>query len=76
MDKLVLRHRPPLENHLIGNDHIPADPRDLFIRMGCVHIPSIWIEAENRVRSFPTLPLNNKKKSDVLRSNLRTTVVF
>lgn len=43
MDEFVLGHSPTLENHLIGNDDVPMDPRDLFVRMSQVVFPSmIW----------------------------------
>jgi hypothetical protein len=42
VNEFVLRRRPPLEGHLIGDDQIPMDPRDLLIRMRYVLFPTIW----------------------------------
>lgn len=63
MDKSILRHRSSLENHLIGDDHIPMDPRDLFICAGQVLFPSIWAEREQENRlscPFPSLKRKSK----------------
>jgi len=58
MDKLVLGHCPSLESHLIGDDDIPMNSRDLLVRTGCVLFPSIWSKRE--AESVTPLPLGGK----------------
>ena len=77
-DEFVLRHCSPLESHFIGDDPIPMDPRDLFVPTRYVLFPPIWSERKRKKEadSFILFPSSEKQRSYVLRSNLRTTVVF
>jgi len=69
MDEFVLGHFPSLESHLIGDDHIPMDPRNLFIYTRCVLFPSTWSKQKRKGESVILIPSNEELK--VLRTEIQ-----
>ena len=63
MDEFILRHRPSLENNLIGDDHIPTYPRNLFFGARHVLYTSIWSKQKRKSGEVKhTLSLERKSK--------------